>query len=60
MTAYQRRKEVLIEAAIEFKTFLNSDSEEVVLDERKRGVEHFTRLGRRYGLLRKFREIGII
>ena len=60
MTNYQRRRAVLIEAAREFKTYLNAASEEAVINERQRGKDHFTRLGRRYGLLRTFREMGII
>ena len=60
MTDYKRRKAVLIEASREFKAYLNAASEEAVIGERQRGVDHFTRLGRRYGLLRKFREMGII
>ena len=60
MTAYQRRKAVLIEAAREFKAYIDATSEETVINEFQRGKDHFARLGKRYGLIRVFRGMGII
>lgn len=57
-TEYQRRKEAARDAAIEWQ--YNMESHHYSYGELADWQDYFTRLGRRYGLLREFRENGII
>lgn len=58
MTNYQRRKEAARSAAIDWQ--LDMENHRYTYGELADWLDHFTRLGRRYGLLQEFRENGII
>lgn len=58
MTNYQKRKEAARQEAIDWQieaAELNLSMEGIAI-----ATTHFEKLGRRYGLLREFRENGII
>ena len=55
---YQKRKAAAQQEAIEWQA--NFASQNYSWEDIANWGEHFTRLGRRYGLLREFRENGII
>ena len=59
MSYYQRRKLSLRCEAIEWQ-FTFSNGEVHYWSDIATACEYFTRLGKRYGLLREFRENGII
>lgn len=56
-TTYEMKKEMARQEAIDWQNTLFGDSRNY--EEIQEAAEHFEKLGRRYGLLKEFRENGI-
>ena len=57
-TTYETRKEMARQEAIDWQNNLFRDNRSY--EEMREAAEYFEKLGRRYGLLKEFRENGVI